>query len=333
MNPEKSLFTKIIELIGQHRAEQHQKQVVTGTAIEQPIIPKGSKFSYLTRWLPTPGNVLFTLLVAGFLVMTQRVWAIPNLANAPGASATTINHQGRLEDSNGNPLNGPEELEFAIYDRDTGGDPVWGPETHDNTPVKDGLFSVGLGSRSGGIPPSIWNGDRYLQTTVNNETLLPRELIRSVPIAGMALTVPDRAITSDKLQLQHRTACLSRHTDIDLPGGRETEEIPGIKLTFRLSQQSSVLVWVDGLAKPYGDDGQVDLSLAVNGERETGDLQYMREDQWFNVNGSRLLTLDPGNHTITLEAGSPKKRTIKVHGWKPFQTCINYMVLGGAEEE
>jgi len=54
---------------------------------------------------------------------------------------------------------------------------------------------VGLGSQTpGGIPTSAWNGDRYLEITVGGETLNPRELIRSVPIAGMALTVPDGAI-------------------------------------------------------------------------------------------------------------------------------------------
>jgi hypothetical protein len=57
-----------------------------------------------------------------------------------------------------------------------------------------------LGSKtSGGIPTTTWNGDRYLEITVGGETLEPRELIRSVPIAGMALTVPDGSITSDKI--------------------------------------------------------------------------------------------------------------------------------------
>jgi hypothetical protein len=61
--------------------------------------------------------------------------------------------------------------------------------------VSDGLFSVGLGSKtSGGIPTSVWRGDRYLENAVGGETLSPRELIRSVPIAGMALTVPDGTI-------------------------------------------------------------------------------------------------------------------------------------------
>ncbi len=114
---------------------------------------------------------------------------------APGPSATTVNYQGRLADPAGNPKNGTFGMTFALYDAPTGGNLVWGPESHAAVPVSNGLFSVGLGSQTaGGIPTSAWNGDRYLEITVGGETLAPRELIRSVPIAGMALTVPDGAI-------------------------------------------------------------------------------------------------------------------------------------------
>ncbi|MBN1874897.1 MAG: hypothetical protein JXA33_11760, partial [Anaerolineae bacterium] len=91
-------------------------------------------------------------------------------------------------------------MSFALYDAATGGALIWGPENHTAVPVSDGLFSVGLGSQTaGGIPTSAWNGDRYLEITVGGETLNPRELIRSVPIAGMALTVPDGAINGEQI--------------------------------------------------------------------------------------------------------------------------------------
>jgi hypothetical protein len=91
-------------------------------------------------------------------------------------------------------------MSFALYDAAEDGTLIWGPENHTAVPVSEGLFSVGLGSQtSGGIPTSVWNGDRYLEITVGGETLSPRELIRSVPIAGMALTVPDGAIGSAQI--------------------------------------------------------------------------------------------------------------------------------------
>jgi hypothetical protein len=143
-----------------------------------------------------------TLLLVAALILTQRVWAEPLLgtANAPGPSATTVNYQGRLADNAGAPLDGTYGMSFALYDAATDGSLIWGPESHTAVPVSDGLFSVGLGSQtSGGIPTSVWNGDRYLEITVGGETLEPRELIRSVPIAGMALTVPDGAIGAEQI--------------------------------------------------------------------------------------------------------------------------------------
>lgn len=153
------------------------------------------------RWVPSPGNIFFTLFIAGLLIMTQQAWATTTQSiNAPGPSATTINYQGRLADDAGNPQTNTFGMSFAIWDAASGGSIIWGPENHSAVPVTNGLFNVGLGSQtSGGIPTTVWNGDRYLEITVGGETLAPRELIRSVPIAGMALTIPDGAVTTSKI--------------------------------------------------------------------------------------------------------------------------------------
>jgi len=146
------------------------------------------------RWFVPNGG---TLLIVVMLLVTQSLWARPfqSALSVPGPSATTVNYQGRLADNAGTPLDGTYGMSFALYDSAVGGTRIWGPEPHTAVPVSEGLFSVGLGSQtSGGIPTNVWNGDRYLEITVGGETLSPRELIRSVPIAGMALTVPDGAI-------------------------------------------------------------------------------------------------------------------------------------------
>ena len=142
-----------------------------------------------------------TLLLAALLILTQNVWARRTTAptTATSAVATTINYQGHLADANGNPLNGTVSLTFAIYDAETGGNVIWGPETHAAVNVQDGLFSVGLGTIQP-LSAEVWTGgDRYLEITVNGQTLSPREPIRAVPFAQMAWTVPDGSITSDKL--------------------------------------------------------------------------------------------------------------------------------------
>ncbi|NHZ72419.1 MAG: hypothetical protein GWP17_04985 [Aquificales bacterium] len=166
---------------------------------QKPVRPPRQR----QRWLPTPGNILFSLLLVGLLILTQQAWATSTQsANATGASAsaTTINYQGRLAAPDGTPKNGTFGMSFALWDAASSGSIIWGPENHSAVPVTDGLFNVGLGSQtSGGIPTTVWNGDRYLAITVSGETLTPRELIRSVPIAGMALTISDGAVTTPKI--------------------------------------------------------------------------------------------------------------------------------------
>jgi len=176
----------------------------------------------LLRWLtPNGGTVL--LVVA--LIATAQMWAKPLVqpASAPSPSATTVNYQGRLANPDGTPVEDDRYgISFALYDAQEDGNLVWGPEDHPAVPVTDGLFSVGLGSRtSGGIPPTTWNGDRYLEITVAGETLEPRELIRSVPIAGMALTVPDGAIGSGQIAHAFGSSAMPLSNVIIQPWGSE----------------------------------------------------------------------------------------------------------------
>ena len=194
MSKQKSIFTYIGQALEQYHADHR-----ADSAESQVAAPRRHPIGRVLRWLIPNGG---TLLIVAILLLTQSLWARPFQAttNAPGPSATTINYQGRLADNAGASLDGSYGMSFALYDAATDGNMVWGPEAHTAVPVSDGLFSVGLGSQtSGGIPTSAWNGDRYLEITVAGETLAPRELIRSVPIAGMALTVPDGAIGSEQI--------------------------------------------------------------------------------------------------------------------------------------
>jgi len=185
---DKSLFFQLAETYERHRLARR------AAAADGPQSPQPRRMVRFLRWLVPNGG---TILVVLALVLTQQVWARPlqQQVNAPGPSATTVNYQGRLADPLGNPLDGSYAMSFSLWDAPSTGNLIWGPENHPTVPVSGGLFSVGLGSQtSGGIPTTVWDGDRYLEITVGGETLSPRELIRSVPIAGMALTVPDGAI-------------------------------------------------------------------------------------------------------------------------------------------
>jgi hypothetical protein len=288
------------------------------------------------RWLLWLG----ALLVIALLALTTSVWAWPLLevANTPGPNATTVNYQGRLADAAGTPLSGSYAMTFALWDAPSGGNLVWGPESHAAVPVSEGLFSVGLGSlTSGGISTDAWSGDRYLEIAVGGETLSPRELIRSVPVAGMALTVPDGAIgsaqitdggvASGDLGLDGGTVCLSDLVQISLSAGG-TVEVPGLSLGLTLDAPSRVLVWFDGLARfEQASPGESSVALTMNDLPVTGERGA--DGEWFNLNGQRMVDLAAGAHTLALQASSVDNGgTMSLDASGPYTTCINYLVLG-----
>jgi hypothetical protein len=104
--------------------------------------------------------------------------------------AKTMNYQGYLTDGSGNPLDGTYGMNFSLYDAATGGTREWGPETHNNVQVNDGLFSVGLGETVAMDPYDIFDEQLYLQITINGINL-SRQMLRAVPYA-MALTAGAR---------------------------------------------------------------------------------------------------------------------------------------------
>ena len=320
MSEQKGFLVELAELVDHHMHRSPGKKPANES--------RPSRLSRILHWLTPNGG---TLLLVALLIATTNVWAKPllNTPGAPGPSATTVNYQGRLADSGGTPLNNNYGMTFALWDAPTEGNLVWGPESHAAVPVSDGLFSVGLGSQtSGGIPTSVWNGDRYLEISVGGETLSPRELIRSVPIAGLALTVPDGAVTSQSLNLSRGTACLSSQLVVDLPGLRQNVDVPGLSLDFSLARDSAVLLWIDGLVIFGGPDGhEFNTHLVIDGSIATTDLSYVHPS-WFNVNGLRITDLPTGEHTLKVQLSAKDAGPATVHSNAGYKTCINYLVLG-----
>ena len=300
MDTEKSLLTRLGEALDQYRAKRR-------TVTQPPTRPEHPNH---WRWmgrqmLPNIG----TLLVVAVLILTQSVWARPFAAtNIPGPSATTVNYQGRLADNLGTPLDGSYGMSFALYDAATDGNLVWGPEVHDAVPVSDGLFSVGLGSRTtGGIPTTTWNGDRYLEITVGGETLSPRELIRSVPIAGMALTVPDGAVgivqLADEVFVQaiqnagvHWSDPVAMETDVYKP-------FPDVYVSVDVQQPSKLLLIASGVIEVTGGNGILFAGFQRNGtqlgrsHRRVGNA--ITDEIW---SWNYIDTVNPGTYTYQLEA-------------------------------
>lgn len=176
-------------------------------SVAQKISTRVSNISPNMRtWLPSRGNVVFTLLIVAVLFFVQSAGAFGGF-NSPLAEPTgsggLIAYQGRLADTAGNPLTDTFPMIFRLYNQSSAGVPLW--EENWNGPnsvaVSDGLFNVMLGSLTP-IPQGVVTGNAnlYLGVTVgSDDEMLPRVQIGSVLYARQALTVPDGSITAEKL--------------------------------------------------------------------------------------------------------------------------------------
>jgi hypothetical protein len=185
-----------------------------------------------------------------------------------------------------------------------------------------------LGSQtSGGIPTTTWNGDRYLEITVGGETLEPRELIRSVPIAGMALTVPDGAISNEKLDLSYWQGrpsggdVLVQSTDPSVP-----TEIVSLDVDFATDGVYLIFAKVisragEGeqiVAEVWDENSFLTPARAFNTSSQSGDDG--RET-------STIVTIRPfsaGTHTIKLVA----YMKVGEEGWIKPLTELNVIPIG-----
>lgn len=95
-----------------------------------------------------------------------------------------VNYQGRLTDSaTGQPMPGPHNMTFRLYDSADGGTLLWG-EGWSTTADSAGVFSVLLGSTN---PMDLtFKGPVWLEVEVDGETLTPRRELASVPFAFRA---------------------------------------------------------------------------------------------------------------------------------------------------
>lgn len=119
------------------------------------------------------------ILVIGAVIALIVVMASTSLADVP----QLINFQGKLYDSQANPLTGKYEITFRIYDIDEGGTALW-TET-DSVSCDEGLYSIILGLLT---PMTLdFNGQYWLGVQVTgDDELSPRYRLASVPTAFRA---------------------------------------------------------------------------------------------------------------------------------------------------
>jgi hypothetical protein len=283
-------------------------------------------------WLPSRGNMLFTLLVVGLVLWVQGADAFPSRQQVASAPPTLIPYQGRLADASGNPLAGTYPMIFSLYSAAEGGTPIWTENWagSNSVQVNDGLFNVMLGSFTE-IPSEVITGQSSLWlgiTVGTDDEMTPRVQVGSLPWAHQAMTVPDGSITSEKLLLDHGTRCLSEFKTISLSGNYARVDVPDLSLEFSLDQPANVLIWSDGMLRfNTGTDNQFHMS--IDNARARSDLVWGSGDTaWANVQGQRMVYLYSGAHRLHAQVSSAVAGTATVRGGDIYSTCISYLVLG-----
>jgi len=123
-------------------------------------------------------SALFSLLMAAFLQAQ-----VPQL----------LNYQGKLV-MNGQTVNGPVNITFAIYDTIKGGTPLWSERRSER--LTNGILDVILGSSSDNpLPKDLFTkpGNRFLAITVENN---PQELEPRARIASVAYAIKAESANS-----------------------------------------------------------------------------------------------------------------------------------------
>ncbi|MBI4395828.1 MAG: hypothetical protein HY548_01950, partial [Elusimicrobia bacterium] len=115
-------------------------------------------------------------------------------AAAPGQ----INYQGKLADSNGNPIpDASVNLIFQICN-DSGGGTCNYSETRNGVPVSNGVFSVVIGQVTPLQSSDFQSGtDKWLKVTVNGTPLTPLQKLVASPYA---MAVAENSVGSAEMQ-------------------------------------------------------------------------------------------------------------------------------------
>lgn len=102
------------------------------------------------------------------------------LAVAGAAQTTDFTYQGRFIDSTvPQPTNGTYDMHFALFDAISGGNQVGATVNIPAVQIVNGIFTVTLDYTAASFDGSA----RFLQVTVGNTALSPRQAITSAPYA------------------------------------------------------------------------------------------------------------------------------------------------------
>ncbi|MEM7531667.1 MAG: hypothetical protein AAF639_05810 [Chloroflexota bacterium] len=258
-------------------------------------------------WLPSKGNVLFTLCAIGvamatllYALSTGVIQVAATSLNQPAANAPStsiIPYQGRLSDADGNPLTATVDMHFRLYDTAEGGTPLWAEAWSDTNGVQvsDGMFNVMLGSMTP-ISETVMseNSSLFLGLAAgDDDEMTPRVQLGSVPFAMQGSRVPDGSITTEKLAYDvqvepadgsitaaklapnlfqvHSTSQSTNRWDYKSCSTNGSPLIPGLTIDFTIDEPRTALIDVAGLGLNTQSGQAIYSKIKINDEFVTTD--------------------------------------------------------------
>ncbi len=173
------------------------KRLYTGRAAP------GYTHSVFKRWKKCHRHWKGCLMMRATALLTLLLLTSASAAQTPPNAAVPylLNYQGKLVDSNNDPLDGEYDLAFHIYDGDAvSSQELWGPQEFADVPVSNGYFNIALGPadestptprslRAAFLDDDTYEDARYLQITMlspSGDVVLDRQQILSAPYAMRA---------------------------------------------------------------------------------------------------------------------------------------------------
>lgn len=271
------------------------------------------KPTFLSKWLPTPGSIVFTLLIAAILVYTSRANALSenHVIQTPStpASTTTFPYQGRLNASDSNPITATLPMTFRLYTTSGGGTDLWA-ESWPGVEVTDGLFNVLLGTTTPLTPTlftensTLWLG---IQVAADAE-MTPRVQFGSVPYAAYASSVHETNVIANVHSVRDTTGTLfSTNTGnyVDL-----------VSIPISVSQASTLRISFRSLVWKTVSPGRTALGIRIDGNPNEAPLEgslvqvgtpVTSGDWWSDsqfLSDTFFVNVPAGEHTVTLALGS-----------------------------